>query len=508
MVILRSGAIEVLPERLVFVPGLQADTAVLDCLALCANEDGIARGYAVAHYSKSACGRASGPLDLNHTIRFCRALDRRLKQKAEPLHVTSAPFDEAAHTNAIVLIGAYLIFNHGWIVESLTQTLGEAAAARPLPCSWTQEVNDHIMNVRHCWLGFKAAQENQWIEKGCFFDDVHASIVCSRYIEFASTYDAAWLVPGSILLCADPTTVVEDPNPCTFTELWPLQQHSPLDWEHSPVTPITPGGLRTGSPLSQKLDVSEEGPSLKVEEFIVEEFIDVSGERSPEKWEVQPTTSLKQRVALPPAISIPGKDDILNVRGAQSLEVDPTSPGGRTELDSTATVCKDYADANRHGACGNDGSKSLPFFGFLQELHIKMVVRANLEQESGMQIRSYDKKKVKEIGFQHLDLPYPDYHGAVPPADLISKLLCASRGRPADAICVHCKGGFGRSGAYACLLAIDRFDVSGEAMLGWVRIARPGAITTPQQEQFLCSLTGRASLNDFMAPAKCCCAVQ
>merc|ERR1719188_2778471 len=62
------------------------------------------------------------------------------------------------------------------------------------------------------------------------------------------------------------------------------------------------------------------------------------------------------------------------------------------------------------------------------------------------------------------------------------------------AILVHCKGGFGRSVVLSCILLIHMFDVPGRSVLGWSRIARPGAITTPEQEAFLCKLRGRADL--------------
>eukprot|EP00930_Biecheleria_cincta_P076670 TRINITY_DN6387_c0_g1_i2.p1 TRINITY_DN6387_c0_g1~~TRINITY_DN6387_c0_g1_i2.p1 ORF type:complete len:519 (+),score=59.33 TRINITY_DN6387_c0_g1_i2:68-1624(+) len=511
------GAIEVLPQKLLFAPGQQAGVGVLDGLALCANEDGLVRGYAVPHYSKSAFGKAFGPLDLDQTIRFCCALERHLKvwaQKDEPLCVASAPFDEAAHTNVVVLLGAYLIFNLGWTVQSLTQTLGEAAVGRPLPCAWTLGNTDHIMKVRHCWLGFEVARDQGWIGQECFSDEVHASLVCSRYNELASTYDAAWVVPGSIFLCSDPITTVLDPNPCTFTELWPrpredIQEHSPVSplsrgkvLEHCPVSPLSPAsfqvqrvGRTQGETSFAEPALPGGSPSSTVE--VVEILTDLPTDRPLAKESV--TTAL-QRIARPPAISIP--DSILSP---------DRSPGGQTELDSTATVCKDYYGQNRQTSKGSDGSKAQPFFGFLQELHIKMVIRANYDQENGILNGSYDRKRVQALGLKHVDLPYPDYNGAVPPAQMISKLLRVSRNlqtqRAADAMCIHCKGGFGRSGVYACCVAIDRFDVSGEAMLGWVRIVRPGAITTPEQERFLCSLTGRASLDDLTSSAAGCCVV-
>eukprot|EP00930_Biecheleria_cincta_P076669 TRINITY_DN6387_c0_g1_i1.p1 TRINITY_DN6387_c0_g1~~TRINITY_DN6387_c0_g1_i1.p1 ORF type:complete len:533 (+),score=77.63 TRINITY_DN6387_c0_g1_i1:68-1666(+) len=525
------GAIEVLPQKLLFAPGQQAGVGVLDGLALCANEDGLVRGYAVPHYSKSAFGKAFGPLDLDQTIRFCCALERHLKvwaQKDEPLCVASAPFDEAAHTNVVVLLGAYLIFNLGWTVQSLTQTLGEAAVGRPLPCAWTLGNTDHIMKVRHCWLGFEVARDQGWIGQECFSDEVHASLVCSRYNTLASAYDAAWVVPGNIFLCADPVTVASDPNPCTFTKLWPLPceeipEHGPASPHSaetsldSPPSPISLGMFQAQVVESTKTETSYAGPaSFEGSPGSTVEAVEPSTGVPDDRLlgnEKLPKSS--QCIACHPVSSIGISDKDIGNNFLDTLQFGndlyPVSPGVHTELDSTATVCKDYLDANRYGSDGGDGSSAQPFFGFLQELHIKMVIRANYDQENGILNGSYDRKRVQALGLKHVDLPYPDYNGAVPPAQMISKLLRVSRNlqtqRAADAMCIHCKGGFGRSGVYACCVAIDRFDVSGEAMLGWVRIVRPGAITTPEQERFLCSLTGRASLDDLTSSAAGCCVV-
>mmetsp|Transcript_44853 Transcript_44853/g.103635 ORF Transcript_44853/g.103635 Transcript_44853/m.103635 type:complete len:95 (-) Transcript_44853:32-316(-) len=61
---------------------------------------------------------------------------------------------------------------------------------------------------------------------------------------------------------------------------------------------------------------------------------------------------------------------------------------------------------------------------------------------------------------------------------------------PDRTIFVHSRSRFGRSVVLACCLAIHRLDVPGSVLLGWVRIARPGAISTRSQELFLHKLSG------------------
>eukprot|EP00931_Biecheleriopsis_adriatica_P004267 TRINITY_DN10596_c0_g1_i1.p1 TRINITY_DN10596_c0_g1~~TRINITY_DN10596_c0_g1_i1.p1 ORF type:complete len:542 (+),score=58.73 TRINITY_DN10596_c0_g1_i1:45-1670(+) len=526
--------IQVIPDKLLFFPGLLATATVLDCKSLCANEDGIVRGYAVPHYSKKALGRAFGPFDLEQTIRFCRGMERQLasqRMEGRPLYVTSAPRDDAAHTNALILLGAYLVMLHGWPVAALTDKLGDAAARRKLPCSWSQDAASAFMEVRHVWQGFEIAQKRGWVEAACLSDDFYASLVCSRYLAWATTYDASWVVPGSVMVCADPTTTVCDPNPSTFTELWPKDEA-----EHSPLSPTSPAALSSptktkdpwcASPNSRMKRaegaVRSPGNLMSLDE--VQRSSDSATFREDARV-MRPKLSPMLHSGGPGASNdtAPGSKERLRpapllisnmMKGSSPKSMDlegmePISPGAKTELDSVATVCKDYSGQNRISARASNGSDALPFFSFLQELNVSVVVRANLLKETGMVDESYDSRRLRDLGFSHLNLPFPDYHGAVPPRDNIAKLLQGTEQLLQDgyAVCVHCKGGFGRSVLYACCVAIYQFDVPGEAMLGWARVARPGAITTAEQEKFLCSLTGRASLEAMNASKGCCCVVQ
>lgn len=53
-------------------------------------------------------------------------------------------------------------------------------------------------------------------------------------------------------------------------------------------------------------------------------------------------------------------------------------------------------------------------------------------------------------------------------------------------VLVHCKGGLGRAGTVACLLAMETGVVeSADAAIAEVRRVRPGAVETAEQEEFL-----------------------
>jgi len=211
----------------------------------------------------------------------------------------------------------------------------------------------------------------------------------------------------------------------------------------------------------------------------------------------------------------PGPRAVCSQYSGSSSQV--LSPGPRKRpasvCSSTDTVCKEYRNFADMGLANNHGGQVLPFFSLLQELGVKSVVRANFEMEAGMLTASYDPTALKGLGMNHLSVPIADHNGGLPkPCDVAAVLeMCETLGH-GNAIAVHCKGGFGRSVVLACAIAIDQFDVSGSAILGWARIVRPGAVTTTEQEQMLCSFKGRDDLRKWAgyprSTQRCQCMIQ
>merc|ERR1719181_744806 len=122
-------------------------------------------------------------------------------------------------------------------------------------------------------------------------------------------------------------------------------------------------------------------------------------------------------------------------------------------------------------------------------------------------IEPYDEKAMLDHGIVVEDVFVDDHEGGLPPVYIIKEALDAATNymhKESDAVLVHCKGGFGRSVTVACCILIDRFDVSGRALLGWVRLVRPGAVTTSKQEQFLCNLKGREDLHRVINGHRSC----
>uniref|UniRef100_A0A7R9ZX64 Tyrosine specific protein phosphatases domain-containing protein n=1 Tax=Pyrodinium bahamense TaxID=73915 RepID=A0A7R9ZX64_9DINO len=414
--------VSLLPGRLRWAPGKFGTGVTREVLALqlCSHGGGKAGEYRVPHYSRQALGAAFGPLDLGALVRFCRGLEVALSDtsKAGELFVTTPLTDKEYFANASVLIGAYMILKHEWSVSSLVDAMGAQCTDAKFVCSWTAKKNleqDRVMRVRHCWEGISLAVRCRWINASFVDDDLKADVGCMKYESRIYGFDAAWIIPGSLMVGADPTTVTYDPNPVTCKAL------------------------------------------------------------------------------------LPGKEEPIASLPASPCGVEMHTPASRLSSSTVAsvdTVCKEYRDDfSDDGTVGQTVANNPPdYVSFLQQSCIGLVVRVNYEMETGMPQKSYADDVFEPWGIAQQNIPVVDTQGGLPRGADVALMIEACEGYAetgCSAVLVHCKGGFGRSAVLACCLAIYRLDIPGAAMLGWARIARPGAITTVKQELFLISLKGR-----------------
>lgn len=145
------------------------------------------------------------------------------------------------------------------------------------------------------------------------------------------------------------------------------------------------------------------------------------------------------------------------------------------------------------------------FVSWFADNRVQRLVRLNLDNENGLE-KSYDPSVFTKAGIQHVNIPYDDVNGGVPPKANLKKMIEACGDATEGAAAYHCKAGFGRSGVCAAVQAIYQHDVPGELLLAWLRIIRPGTITTPQQAKFLQGFKGRSDLEKFLntEQGECC----
>eukprot|EP00429_Kryptoperidinium_foliaceum_P003755 CAMPEP_0176017872 /NCGR_PEP_ID=MMETSP0120_2-20121206/8585_1 /TAXON_ID=160619 /ORGANISM="Kryptoperidinium foliaceum, Strain CCMP 1326" /LENGTH=462 /DNA_ID=CAMNT_0017350903 /DNA_START=27 /DNA_END=1415 /DNA_ORIENTATION=- len=459
-----GSMVEALPGKLYWAPlreaapeGFQGD--FVHALDLCKHgaEEGKAppAEYNVMHYSLKAAGRAFGPFGLDLMLRFCRGIASRLQgADGRALAVGTAAGDENQRTNVAVMFGAYLLLVEGVAVERVVSIVGNGDAELAFACSWSRKDRPEAkrnMTVRDCWDGLALGLQLGWLDAESVKTDETAIFIATRWREMVAKYDCSWVVPGFILVGADPITTALDPNPATFTMVFP------------------------------------------------------TGE----------TTSMPN--VAPPAGSPSSPSNPQGSDGASS------APAGS---DAGAALTKEYSLALRTPMLTSD-NKALDFATFLKGAGASAIIRTNYADEPGMpKSGGYDAEKFKALGISHTDVFIVDTHGGLPKKADVAKALeaCPDGKQLGGAIYVHCKGGFGRSIVLACCLAIERLDIPGTALLGWVRMVRPGCVNTPQQELLLKSFRGandvrrfaglppdkskRASEGVATDGAKCGCAVQ
>jgi len=351
------------------------------------------------------------------------------------------------------------------------------------------------------------------------------SLACSQYRRQALEYDACWLEPGAVLVCADPMTTVRDPNPYTCSSLVPRSKLRNSAVETEPVRIVERPQLMSAAVKQGKFEAK--GPMLRIPStrFVQDGASD--SEKTPSEAHFSQCGSDSEASSAPtrclgptPAheekeahvVSDPrgtpegsGESD----SGRMAFERQESPPAGAyNDSSSCHTVCKMQVGGEAQlDAPAVEKARGAPkdFLTFCDECGVGTILRVNRGNEAGIHEYggSYDPKVFRRHGIQQLDIPVDDKLGGLPSAADIAEAMrrCESYEgrRERKAVLVHCKGGFGRSVVFAACRMMWEHDIPGRALLGWVRVVRPGAICTPDQERFLCKLGGRGDLQRHIA---------
>ena len=108
---------------------------------------------------------------------------------------------------------------------------------------------------------------------------------------------------------------------------------------------------------------------------------------------------------------------------------------------------------------------------YLRKSGVKGVVRLNRI--------SYDACCFTTDGFSHNDLYFKD--GGIPSEEIVEKFMMVVDNCD-GAVAVHCYAGLGRTGTLIACYLIRHYQFSAAEAVGWLRICRPGSVTTRQHE--------------------------
>mmetsp|Transcript_57520 Transcript_57520/g.106230 ORF Transcript_57520/g.106230 Transcript_57520/m.106230 type:complete len:525 (-) Transcript_57520:169-1743(-) len=460
--------------------------------------------YGVAHYPEQACGDAFGPLAIDRVLSFCRIIDECVSEKGK-VAIASTAGDTKEAANLAVLVGAYLILYKGWSVMQLEQAL-KSEAMRPFKRCWKDHHNPitnpiSLVKVRHCWLGIHMAFQTGMIAKSVLESAENSTRYCELWRRTLLQYDACWFAHDEVIVGADPMTVICDPNKVTCPALLPPPDLRE-DLEDGP-----PEDKKEAADASNSTRPSSGDATLSPASGNQGSFPNVNV-TSPTRLGSGPTLPIVQSQKLEKlavgTASTQGRGSLARVPSDSNLSRTP-SESAMTANQSVHSACKVYSSSDQ--GAQDAYPPALDFVSFARAYGISLMVRANKENEPGLKEigGSYAADQIEAHGIRHFNAPFEDTHGAVPSSVTVKNVIeaCSS---PGGIIYVHCKGGFGRSVVLACCHLIHVHDVPGAALLGWTRIARPGAITTQNQEEFLIKMKGRADIEKYMngSTGDCC----
>jgi len=326
--------------------------------------------YEVLHYIVDGYYRDDGPPALDQIMAACRILDEALSpgKKVVVICPEGEAYESHRHFSALC-VAAYPVVMKGSTADAAVEPWKKSGIGF-LQNSWAPSnlpSPARALTLDTCLRSLELALKRGWFDKA--FD-------AAAYRELNQKWDATWLIPGQLLLMADPVSTTLDPDPSTTSHLEPPESGDPS------------------------------------------------------------------------------------------------------------------------------------FVSFFESNGVKVLVRLNLDNESGLK-KSYDPTVFKKAGMIHVQAAYDDVSGGLPRKDILKKILAGCVDGSSTPPCAfHCKAGFGRSGVCAAVLAIHMHDVPGELLLAWLRICRPGTITTKQQAEFLRGLSGRAALEKHLeGGSDSCCSI-
>eukprot|EP00927_Polykrikos_kofoidii_P027455 TRINITY_DN24145_c0_g1_i2.p1 TRINITY_DN24145_c0_g1~~TRINITY_DN24145_c0_g1_i2.p1 ORF type:complete len:316 (+),score=40.53 TRINITY_DN24145_c0_g1_i2:47-994(+) len=168
--------------------------------------------YLLPHDSYQNSAWALGTPGLEQVMKFCLKLEQRICAAREAIAVT-VPLEHCEEKcRAAVLFGAFLILRRQWTAHQVEVALGAKESRRVFDCHWgrtDRAERGHMLSVGDCWSGLTFARMKGWIDCDALADEARCSLLCNLHRQLAVCYEATWIVPGRIMVSADPSSLKE-----------------------------------------------------------------------------------------------------------------------------------------------------------------------------------------------------------------------------------------------------------------------------------------------------------
>jgi len=435
---------------------------------------GFARVSAMHYPDKQFAAGTCGPVSLEHIVSFSREI-QQLARAGQKLAIYSSDCKWASG-NTLLLLGAYLILEHGMTAQQVMAQLPVQSRQVCFPTPWSPNTNaslhEHSLSLADCFEGLEAANKYGWLD--------YKSFSVESWRHTLKTYDACLCMRSpfkeqngmlNIWAMADPVTTVADPS----------------------VRPLPPQEGFTGDYEAMASGPSRAGPSGR-------------------RWsEVQPTS---------PKIPAKSATEWERAISAEAATSPPRSPSAAVAADPPENFDKmrsesggseqTWLHSERVRTWAQEQHKSqsqLPFAfvkerglvtmpevaSWLQSSQCRVLLRLNYPDEKNLPAGNsydnyFDSWVVEQKSLMFGDCTAP-HQGIVKGfADLIKDLTGSSAMASEASLAVHCTAGLGRTMTLLGSFAVQQFSISGGAWLGWARMCRPGSVQTRDQERFLKNL--------------------
>jgi len=184
------------------------------------NEERVRYGrYRVMHFDIREY-QDNGPPALDQIVEACRLIDEAQRVGGGVVVFCPADGDGVAHRDFSALcVAAYSILVRKASASSAAEPWAALAKAKPAPRGLPWE---------DCLGALEMARDRGWLDMATFDTEAYRAL----WLRF----DACWLIPGSILLMADPMSTVLDPNPKTVSVFVPPSETAEAEKDPTPMT--------------------------------------------------------------------------------------------------------------------------------------------------------------------------------------------------------------------------------------------------------------------------------